>query len=186
MGSSSAPSRAASAPGLSSNSSSLCLCSPTAATPPLRRCRSSFSVFSRPLDPWFLFDCGFFFYSMHRYSVFRFSRIPPSAQPSTHFHPVNFSFLFYNGFSFFLRLCSVDTFRHHRHASAGGTVCEEMENTGMPCESFFSFLFSSEEEDHTLLCRISRTRQAINAAHHFAGGQHTHKKKACQRFFVVP
>lgn len=48
---------------------------------------------------------------------------------------------------------------------------------------FFIFFFSSEEEDHTLLCRISRTRQAINAAHHFAGGQHTHKKQSLPTFF---
>lgn len=186
MGSSSAPSRAASAPGLSSNSSSLCLCSPTAATPPLRRCRSSFSVFSRPLDPWFLFDCGFFFIQCI-VTLFFVSRAFPLRRNRAHtFTPSIFLSFSTMVFLFFLRLCSVDTFRHHRHASAGGTVCEEMENTGMPCESFFSFLFSSEEEDHTLLCRISRTRQAINAAHHFAGGQHTHKKKACQRFFVVP
>lgn len=89
---------------------------------------------------------------MHRYSVFRFSRIPPSAQPSTHFHPVDFSFLFYNGFFFFFffRLCSVDAFRHHRHVSAGGTVCEETENTGMPCESFFRFCFRRKKR--TIRC----------------------------------
>lgn len=154
MGSSSAPSRAASAPGLSSNSSSLCLCSPTAATPPLRRCRLSFSVFFHDPSTLVFYLIVGFFSSMHRYSVFRFSRIPPSAQPSIHFHPVDFSFLFYDVF-FCLFICflcrrSVDAFRHHRHASAVGTVCEETENTGMPCESFFHFFFRRKKR--TIRC----------------------------------
>lgn len=53
-------------------------------------------------------------------------------------------------FFFFFRLCSVDAFRHHRHVSAGGTVCEETENTGMPCESFFRFCFRRKKR--TIRC----------------------------------
>lgn len=93
---------------------------------------------------------------MHRYSVFRFSRIPPSAQPSTHFHPVDFSFLFYNGFFFFFFVSARLTLFGIIVTSAQGGLCARKQKTPeCPVRAFFVSVFVGRRGPYVVVPHFS-------------------------------
>lgn len=166
------------------NSSSLCLCSPTTATPRSvvavrRRLFFFFTLHTTPRSR-FLFNCALFFSSfVHCYHGFLSPRNFPFAQPGLILSPCQFSLFFRNAR---LPLPGIIV-----TASAGEVAREETKNMRCPPARFFFhlffFFFSSEEEDHMLLCRISRTRRAIKRRPPLRRGTQTHTKESLPAFF---